>query len=239
MQTVWSESEEQAKHMLDYLLKQPGSVTRDTVGGLRTIAINVIGSAGYGHKRPWTPQPVSFSAKKKLSYSDSIYLVMLNLLPAVFFSPAVLKLPFMPESWRLLGKAMEDLPGDTKAMLEEERQLAKSRDEHVPNFMTMLVSLSTQEKDGEGPNSSYLSEEEIQGNLFSFTGAGFDTTSNAMSYAVTMLAAYPQWQSWLQEELDNLIPDPSAPVHYEIVYPQLHRCLAVMVGLSDPWTKPI
>ncbi|KAL0782484.1 hypothetical protein CaCOL14_000390 [Colletotrichum acutatum] len=126
-------------------------------------------------------------------------------------------------------------------------------------IMSMLVRLSDQEKSravasDEGPPSkastsinnsninpkSYLTEEEIAGNLFIFTAAGFDTTANTLAYAVTLLAAYPEWQAWIQAELDAVLgpptPSPSSSPEqedrelpdYSVVFPKLTRCLAVM-----------
>lgn len=236
MKVVWDESHSQAAQMASRLLSHPGGVSSETIPGLRTIAINVIGLAGYGQSRPWTPEALHPSQKEDLSYFDAIYLVMLNLVPAVFLSPRLLQLPFMPESVRLTGKAKQSLPEFTRAMLEDERRSAQSSakpwQQQSQNFMTMLLKFSDPSADLSG--SQYLSDDEIQGNLFVFTIAGFDTTSNAMAYAVAMLAARPQWQEWLQEELDDVIPDPSEMGEYESSYPRLMRCLSIMVSPPPP-----
>ncbi|KAJ0322762.1 hypothetical protein COL5a_008588 [Colletotrichum fioriniae] len=141
-------------------------------------------------------------------------------------------------------------------------------------IMSMLVRLSDQEKSravasDKEPSSkastsvnnsisnpkSYLTEEEIAGNLFIFTAAGFDTTANTLAYAVTLLAAYPEWQAWIQAELDVVLgppaPSPSSSpeqedrelTDYSIVFPKLTRCLAVMPhnqphrGTFLPWSS--
>jgi hypothetical protein len=119
--------------------------------------------------------------------------------------------------------------------------------------MSTLVRLSDQEKEQlenktsnsseekksvvrDSSGSSYLTEEEIAGNLFVFTAAGFDTTANTMSYAVTLLAVYPEWQTWIQNEIDNVLGGPPAGQEdeilpdYEITFPKLMRCMAVMVS---------
>ncbi|GKT86482.1 cytochrome P450 [Colletotrichum tofieldiae] len=113
----------------------------------------------------------------------------------------------------------------------------------------MLVRLSDQEKnrsDDAAPsekkavssttttNKTYLTEEEIAGNLFIFTVAGFDTTANTMAYAVTLLAAYPEWQAWVQAEIDAVLGPASSEGEdgqlpdYATAFPRLTRCLAVM-----------
>jgi cytochrome P450 len=64
-----------------------------------------------------------------------------------------------------------------------------------------------------------------------FTAAGFDTTANTLAFAVTLLAANPEWQTWIFEELDQVLPsDPTAEVDYKEIYPQLTRCMAIMVS---------
>jgi cytochrome P450 len=74
----------------------------------------------------------------------------------------------------------------------------------------------------------YLSDQEISGNLFIFTVAGFEATANTMGYAVLFLAAYPAWQDWIREELGHLPADPLA-WKYDEVFPRSKRVLAVMV----------
>ena len=87
----------------------------------------------------------------------------------------------------------------------------------------------------------YLTEDEIAGNLFIFTAAGFDTTSNTLGYAITLLAVYPEWQNWIQAEIDAVLRSPqggqskdaSLP-DYSTAFPKLVRCLAVMVRYDLP-----
>jgi len=74
-----------------------------------------------------------------------------------------------------------------------------------------------------------LSDDEIVGNLYQFTLAGFDTTANTLAYAVTTLAIVPKWQDWIIEEIDEVqksIGD--AQSGYTEVFPRLQRCLALM-----------
>lgn len=111
-------------------------------------------------------------------------------------------------------------------MLEGERQNVS----HQPrdNFLSMLVRLSDQEKKTSG---KYLTEEEISGNLFTFTAARFDSTANTMGYAVIFLTAYPEWQDWIRQELSDFDVDVTN-WKYGDVYSNCPRILAVMVGLK-------
>jgi cytochrome P450 len=52
-----------------------------------------------------------------------------------------------------------------------------------------------------------------------------------MAYAVTLLAAYPEWQNWIAEELDLVLCDAgkTEAVEYGETYSKLTRCLALML----------
>ncbi|KAK3938605.1 cytochrome P450 [Diplogelasinospora grovesii] len=243
---VWSESMEQANQMVDYMLRQPGGASRDVISGLRAIAINVLGQVGYGEPKPFKPMelPRDPAAAEKSTYVEAISLCAELLVFAALIPSKFMRMSFMPKALQTLAVAVENIPGLTKEMLEQERKRiasshsgSGSRD----NLMSMLVRLSDAGKSGDkqqsglageaGPHGQYLTDDEISGNLFVFTGAGFDTTANTLAYAITLLAAYPQWQEWIQEELDRVLgeQEQTESPDYNTTYPQLARCLAVML----------
>lgn len=239
--------------------------TTDTVPGLRAIAINVLKRVAYDRPTPYslpdekasTPAPNAAD----MSYVDAISLCTEMLLLAAFVPAAILRLPVMPRYVQRLGVAMARLPKLTSDMLEQERQSNSNHDESTATLATQdtnaartpetimrtLVRLSDEaktgdEKDAQGEQmdtkTQFLTEDEIAGNLFIFTAAGFDTTANTLGYAVTVLAAYPQWQSWIQAEIDTVLYDQEAQAggeaprlpDYNTAYPRLVRCQAVMVS---------
>ena len=109
--------------------------------------------------------------------------------------------------------------------------------------MSQLVQASEhgdpdQQTPGEKKTQS-LSDEEMMGNLFVFTGAGFDTTANTISYALITLARYPQWQEWLFEEIDDILPREAAAdeeLDYATVFPKATRVLALMLEILRIFT---
>lgn len=222
--------------MLDYLEKNPGD---NTIDGLRNIAINVLGHSCYGQSQPWSPEsynPGNNLPKEGSSYFQAISLVTIMILEAAFLPSKLLKLPVMPQSLQMLGNAVEDLPKFTKKMLDQERKVADQDSGPRNNLLSMLVRLSDQGKK-EGGSGLSLSEDEISGNLFLFSAAGFDTTANTMGYAVTLLAAYPEWQDWIREELQSLDIDISK-WEYKETFPKCQRVLAVMVCSLSSVTIP-
>merc|ERR1712000_215573 len=81
---------------------------------------------------------------------------------------------------------------------------------------------------GGGPGGG-LTDEEVYGNLFIYNLAGHDTTAATLHFALTLLAVYPQWQTWIAEEIDAVYKaDKSGLFYYEETFPKLTRVLALM-----------
>ncbi|KAK8104428.1 uncharacterized protein PG998_011461 [Apiospora kogelbergensis] len=262
---VWKESTEQASSLIDALhCSHSSGGSAETVTGLRAVAINVLTRVAYGRHTPFALPSSSRAPSTGMSYVEAISLCTELLLAAAFIPSSILGLPIMPLNLRRLGAALDQLPHLTRDMLDQERRRSFRSDgadpmmtvasEDPPNvIMRTLVRLSDEAKAKATNQSStslrekglevdsasfgrlYLTEDEIAGNLFIFTAAGFDTTSNTLGYAITLLAAYPEWQNWIQAEIDAVLRSPqggqskdaSLP-DYSTTFPKLVRCLAVM-----------
>ena len=219
--------------MLEYFMSTNQGETDETIEGLRSIAIHVLGSAGYGVSRPWKEEIQPLQPGHKITFIDGVTALVSGFIVAYLVPAKVLSLAFLPEGLRKLGAAMYEFPTYTKEMLEIERKSAASSPQPRTNFLSTLVKASDGEKtrkEKDSKSSQYLSEEELIGNLFQFTIAGFDTTANTMAYTITTLAAYPEWQDWIIEEIDQVVQSEN-PV-YEEAFPKLSRCLALMVSLD-------
>ncbi|TLD09466.1 hypothetical protein PspLS_12014 [Pyricularia sp. CBS 133598] len=234
----------------------------DTIPGLRSIAINVLSRIAYGSGKSFTVWNPSYDPKTDMSYVDAIAISTDLLIAAAFIPAWIMRLPVMPISLQTLAAALPKLPDLTKNMLEQERERISSSSaddmttttgakKRPDTIMTTLLRLSDQAKeeaasgdnkartaDGASSvgNKAYLTEPEIQGNLFVFTAAGFDTTANTMAYAVALLAAHPQWQPWIQAEIDSVAGSVTCDQQgklqvpeYGEVFPKLIRCMAVML----------
>ncbi|CAK7231587.1 hypothetical protein SCUCBS95973_007966 [Sporothrix curviconia] len=261
---VWKESMSQAEQMADFMLAQDNGVSTRTVSSLKAVAMNVLGQVGYGQPKPFKPMDLPRDPEAHMEYVDAISIVSELLAAAAIIPQWILSMPFMPMVVQTLGSAVRRLPGLTADMLDKERQRQKLQqmDDDVvtgsvhgrDSIMSTLVRLSGQaskagrsngtssEKTLPPPTGAHLTEDEISGNLFLVTGAGYDTTANTMCYAAVLLAAYPDKQAWIQEELDrvfggggdfpNLSPSDKVArlqtLDYTTVYPRLARTLAYM-----------
>ncbi|KAL4799616.1 cytochrome P450 [Aspergillus venezuelensis] len=235
--TVWSESVEQASEMLRYMLSDPeNSKETSTLSALQSVAINVIGQAGYSQKVPWKPNLRERDGETKTgkaAYFETLVLASEKVMEAAMLPPRFLQMSFMPEALRLLGYHMERVGGYIAELFEEERCAEREKDASATsrrnNFLSLLLKLSDEGKrTGDGEFS--LTDDEISGSLYVFSTAGYETTSNTMGYAVTYLAAYPEWQDWMREELQGLNED-SLTWNYDEVYVKCKRTLAVMLEI--------
>ncbi|KAE8834074.1 hypothetical protein PTNB73_09924 [Pyrenophora teres f. teres] len=262
-QEVWTESMEQASSLVNTLLLPSTSHSAEkgseAITGLRAIAMNVLVRIAYGYSKPFSLPHSSAQPSARVSYVDAISLCTELLVLAAFIPGILLRLPIMPRLLQTLGAAVKQLPDLTRDMLDQERSNSSSTlSNGRSTIMSTLVCLSDQGKDeslkesrfpvemnhqkteASSTGGLYLTEEEIVGNLFIFTAAGFDTTANTMSYAITLLAAYPEWQTWIQAEIDTVLGDSLGGIdgksplpEYRTVFPKMKRCLAVMVSLNN------
>lgn len=268
---VWKESATQASALAEFLVSSSASRSVDksaqTIAGLRTVAINVLAHVAYGHHKQFALHDSSRKGSWDMTYVDAISLCTEQLILAAFVPAWLLSLPIMPQLLQTLGTALRRLPGLTGDMLQQERHQSylaapnanqTGLGNHPQTIMSTLVRLSDQEKNREndistgsgkdssasivGSSTNYLTEEEIAGNLFIFTAAGFDTTANTMGYAVTLLAACPHWQAWVQAEIDDVMGGPTQRrsdemqlPDYATNFPRLVRCMAVMVSYRSSW----
>lgn len=104
---------------------------------------------------------------------------------------------------------------------EAEKQAFAENKPATNNLMTQLIRASLGD-DG-------LSETEIYGNIFVFNFAGHDTTAHTLAFTLHLLAAAPEIQEWVSEELDHVFGN--APVdawNYLSHFPRLKRTLALL-----------
>ena len=93
--------------MREYMIDHPGGETLD---GLHSIAINVIGQAGFNQKQEWSPtlrDSTAGAMSGRGAYFAMLSLATNKLLESAMFSPRLLQLPFMLHSLRDLGQYLE------------------------------------------------------------------------------------------------------------------------------------
>ncbi|KAF2097735.1 cytochrome P450 [Rhizodiscina lignyota] len=230
METVWGESVEQANEMLETFIGKDEGKTDGTVDGLRRIAFNVLQCIGYGMPQGWNEPAKAPQKGHKMVYMEALHELIEGLIIVAMVPAKVLAHSWMPAVLRRKGEAIYEFHNYTKELLQKEREISANSGTPRNNMLSLLSSISEQNSDSKERDSAQkntLSDEEIRGNLYQFTLAGYDTTANTMAYAFVTLATLPKWQDWIIEEVDRVSatsPDSS----YREIFPKLERCLALM-----------
>ncbi|KAI0198496.1 putative cytochrome P450 [Astrocystis sublimbata] len=241
-ETVWSESISQANDMIRYWLARAS--IRTTADDARTLSLDVLSKVGFGKSFSFEGSDEASYAKPSASYKKSLQLILENCILIIAMGPRFFtRMPWLPRKWCEVGEAVT---GFRKFMTDtyeaEKRRVSSGTSSAASNstFLSSLAKASLAAKDGEG-----LTEQEIYGNIFVINFAGHDTSAHVFTFAVYFLAANPQVQDWLSEEL-KLVLGNSSPDQWDYrLFPRLKRCLAVLyetIRLYTPvpvtkWTK--
>lgn len=236
---VWEESISQAKGMLQSWIAsaEPGiaSVAKDT----RTLSLNVLAATGFrrSYKFRSSSEPGNDEAG---TYRDALQTVLDNAIFLMLVPSRLLLLPLLPRSWAHVGKAAADFKKYMLHMLNEETNLVNQGEKGTGSLMTSFVrALDSHQKEeaavkgdaGQSPPKG-LTVDEILGNIFVINFAGHDTTANTLAFSMLLLAAYPECQEWVAEELQELTKDlESGDLDYNELFPKLKRCRAVLVRI--------
>ena len=214
---------------------QKGSVR--TQQDVLTLALHVLTSAVFGLAYAFDSRDQRVQPGYSMTYGNALATVMKNL-GFVFAVPHRLLLsPMAPASYRVIGEAIKDCKTYMEDFVRMERRLIEKRDAGTGNLLSSVVRNSDLMKSSATSADNKrrgLDEEEIYGNLFIFSVAGHETTANVLGYCIMLLAAFPQYQDWIRQELTIVLGNSSPDTwEYEDSFPRLKRCLAIMV--SHTW----
>lgn len=201
-------------------------LTDSTLAGLRSIfnvlAMEILVEVGFGQETELTSVP----AGHRQSLMDSLGFILQNILLTLLFNG--LKAPdwLLPASLRKLKVSVAEFRLYMEEYVLKEMQSAKSSG--AKTLLAAIVGANEEEKvqHQKCGRPSYLTDSELFGNLFVFNLAGYETTASSMSFALPFLAANPEAQEWIIEEVDGKYT--GGRDDYGATYPKLIRCLAWM-----------
>lgn len=200
-------------------------------GGLgtdtRTLALNVLAATGFKRSTRFQSAQEAQSEDPR-SYAQSLKTVMLNTFLIMLIPPSVLKFPILPSWCRRAGEAVEDFKQHMLNMFNTEKALL---DQGKPGTGTLMSSFVRESTVDPKSNKTVLTLDEILGNIYVINFAGHDTTAGSLTYVLFLLAAYPNIQEWIAEEIRTVFPNPDRDTwDYKEAFPRLKRCLAVVVS---------
>ncbi|KAL8730187.1 MAG: hypothetical protein Q9166_004270 [cf. Caloplaca sp. 2 TL-2023] len=234
---VWEESIKQAQEVVDTWSQQGLQGTYDTHEDSMTLAFHVLANTSFGStfslkdiEHP--PRPTY-----TMTWSRATNIVRDNMLLVAAIPSRILSLPFAPASWTKAGRAVTELRRYMEESLEQERQNLNHGFARSGNLLSSLVRSLGKAKEAPASCDGFpsvtmpcLSRADVLGDIYVFSLAGHATTGNAFTFAIYLLAAHPEVQAWVQEEIDSVYACEASwsESNYEL-FPKLKRCLAVML----------
>jgi cytochrome P450 len=239
MSFVWAESLRQTQYLLQYWAKEKreqdgfSSASKDT----RTLSLNVMAACGFRRSFNFETSSDEITTTSTYSYRDALQIVLDNAILIMLIPRQYLRYSWLPQNMQILGKAAADFKLHMARMLEEETDMMNRGEKGSGSLMTSFVrALDTHQKeDTKSTGTRGLSVDEIFGNIFVINFAGHDTTANTLAFTIILLAANPEVQDWVREEVRRVTKAMDvADWDYERLFPQLTRCRAVLVSSSRP-----
>lgn len=239
MGLVWTECIRQAQEMRDYWQGIPD--IRHTGKDVRRFSLHVLSATGFGKSYAFDRTAEERPLGGKLSYKDSLHLILENATLVMLLGPKLLTgilQPYLPKHWSLVGQATSTFKSHIAETIREEKRLIAEGKANPGNFIGAMVRASeeaAEEDQGKaaGRRSNLgLTESEIFGNIFVFNFAGHDSIAISLTYMITHLAAHPEVQDWIAEEIQHVCKDQEEGVivPYRDAFPRLKRCTAVVVS---------
>ncbi|KAJ4356728.1 uncharacterized protein N0V89_004764 [Didymosphaeria variabile] len=192
------------------------------------LAMQVLVNVGFGQDMGLTTVPPGH----RESLMDSLGFILKHIMLTIIFNS--LKAPdyMLPDKLRKLKISVAELRMYMEEAVLRHMQANKETAENLQkkSLLGAMVKANEAEKkqlQKSTKRPSYLTESELYGNIFVFNLAGYETTASSMTFALSYLAAYPETQDWIFEELQMHYAE-SENVSYDAVYPKLVRCLSVM-----------
>ncbi|KAL8831430.1 MAG: hypothetical protein Q9191_000874 [Dirinaria sp. TL-2023a] len=224
---VWAEALRQAHDMLKSWTLRGVHGTFDTVKDTETMTLHVLTHAASGVRYSFDQGVQQLPKGHSMSYKESLSVCLHNIIAFNIIPKQCLSSKFLPSRFRQLGQAVHEFQSYMAENLAQERSLGTGKRHGPANLMGALVQAS--EDTNMGPNGKIsklgLTDKEIFGNIFIYNLAGHETTANAISMSLVLLAAHPHLQEWLADEVQDILnaSSTSAIWEYEKIFPQFRR----------------
>jgi cytochrome P450 len=237
---VWSEAIRQTEQMTDYYMRNSGGVVIDAANDPRKLYLHVFTGACFGVEYEYTGTAEQYIPEgHRRSYKDCLHTTLKDLLILRLVPDWALKLPVLPQRILDFRQASTELLQYLNEMISSaEKQFRENKkDAKVGNLLTYMVWKSEEMRKEQGDGSSrdrlYLTGAEVRGNLFTYSLGGHESAAHTLTFAIYLLAASPQVQDWLFEELHAVLGeerDLRSPETCTRAFARLKRSLAIMVS---------
>lgn len=210
---------------------------------LRTLSMNVLAAAAFRESYDFVGSADLENRTFRLNnYRDSLYLVHKYAIFLMLVPYQLLTGRFLPRRMTIVGRAALSLKNFMMNIIVEESNALKEgslNSSHprsggiIPSLVATLDQDTKDDRDAgkftKRAKRDQLSVEDILGNVFVMNIAGHDTTANTLSFTMMLLAANPDVQDWLREEIGAVVGDKSEDDWNYSIFEDLKRCQAVLL----------
>lgn len=211
--------------MQGYWLSKPSGID-SAAADLRTLSLHVLSRAGFGKSFKFESQEYQ-QKSTAANYKTSLQTILENCVLILGLGTTFIAQPWLPKKIRDVYAAYVHFRTYMTDIYEEEKAAyVAGRLTESNNLMRSMIRASQAEAKGADGG---LTEAEIYGNMFVFNFAGHDTTAHSFTFSIYFLAAHPEVQDWLDEEIQHVFEDrPIEQWDYRADFPRLKRCLAIL-----------
>ncbi|KAI0402887.1 cytochrome P450 [Xylaria palmicola] len=238
LRTAFDDSIRQTSGLLDEIFSTSTSnsewaETRLIFDMIKKVTIYVLFNASMGTKAHWRDEDGKPEPSYRMTQIESLTAVVSNLAGTAIIPTRILTAwpSWLPGYSRMetLGVAKVEVHRRTKSKLDKERKYMSANSTRESKTNNIMIKLLQESESHQTPYKG-LSDDEMISTLFVLTAAGFETTATTLAYAIVLLAKHAQWQDWLLEEVDALMPiEYTQPIQYMVTFPRATRIMAFML----------
>ncbi|KAK2018654.1 cytochrome P450 [Colletotrichum eremochloae] len=230
---VWAEAIRQTRQMVQHYEAVSKGRILDPIEDVRELYLHVFTRVCYGVGYDFK-QPEQIPTGHSLSYKTCLYTSIKGILMLRLIPWSIMRLPGLPlpSSVRTFRQAIIEMQQYLDEMIATCRgSMSGGTHRASQNLLSFMVRRGKELQDN--PKTDiWLDDSEIRGNLFTYALGGHESSAHTFSFALYLLAAHPETQNWLIQEIDQVIASDANWMSEEAfmgLYARLPRCQAVML----------
>ncbi|KAL2059968.1 hypothetical protein VTL71DRAFT_10123 [Oculimacula yallundae] len=230
---VWAESIRQTRQMVEHHTTSdepsPGMIT--TIGSdLSKLFLHVFTRVALGISYDFHSESEELVPEgHRMSYRDCLHNVLDDITLLHVVPMSALDLPWLPKKLADLRDSSRELLSYMTEIVNSCRADSSLGRPMVNNLLTTMLQKNeemSRDTSGLAKRRLYLTDGEMYGNMFVYTFGGHESSAHTLSFAIYLLAAFPDVQSWLAEELQEI--DVTVETTHDELLPRMTRTMAVM-----------
>ncbi|KAG9189198.1 hypothetical protein G6011_06066 [Alternaria panax] len=242
---VWKQSLSQTEGMLGFWTKRCKQPIRSTHEDTKVFTLNVLAAAMFDKVYPFEGKSEETEGKHdgdtSYMYRNSLSTILGSIIHIFILGEEGLRAWWTPKSWKGAAEAIVTFRSYILRLMDEERTYLKQGRTDRQHLVARLArAIDADEKSSEAPPKNIedenaaikkvvMTKEEIISNLFVYAFAGNDTTAVALTSILYHLAANPQSQEWIHEELHHYLTSNDTSTWSFENFKRLKRCVAVIM----------